>query len=106
MALAVKATSQTYFLSCREIYDNEKTRQTSIWNKENRKGIWDVVINGTGDYAESYEVSFRSKEILFPKDEVDISGLLGITYWFDTFATIKIKEDKIKGQEKPIRWII
>src|SRR5262245_1527913 len=87
------------------VYENERTRTDSTVNKEYHQGAYSIIVKKDGEYTDSYDSTFRSKDILFPKEEIDIA-VLGHPYYLDHLAWQQIKTEKAKGIERPLTWII
>jgi hypothetical protein len=88
------------------VYDGAEVFISSTYNNENWQGSWDKVVHKDGIYADSYEVIFRSKEVLFPNDEIELTGLFDISYLYDSLAKKREKEDEANGIERKLFWTI
>jgi hypothetical protein len=55
---------------------------------------------------EDHAVTFRSKEILFPKDEFDVGDIIKLNYFIDDAAFIGLTESKNQGKEKMVKWVL
>jgi hypothetical protein len=88
------------------VYDNEEAFAVNESDVKCRQGSCDVFVNKIGKYVDSYDVAFWSKEVLFPKDEVELTELFRITYYLDNHALAKLREDKTKGVEKMLGWAL